>query len=204
VAAMMAVFSIVINEVVIQAQIRNVQSQKNGRHYFIKKHWQALFASVIVLIGIIGSMIGEVIDSAPLLYFDPIAALLVSGIVAWKIIDMITSSLFRSEQGEESKHVYNEQTQLMATVQRVYGVITVEELTIQEQGTMLDVKVAITVDPRTSIQEAYEIAGRAKALLLKRFTCIRDIDMRALPYGPGYPYKSNYARSPEDGHTLLQ
>ena len=89
------------------------------------------------------------------------------------------------------------------TVQRVYGIITIEHLVAREQDHDVTIELVISVNPRISILEAQEIANRAKTLLLTRFSHVKEVQIQAIPYDPGYPYKSNH-ELPDHEATLIQ
>ncbi|WP_223069213.1 cation diffusion facilitator family transporter [Paenibacillus caui] len=201
VAGIAAVLSIGLQEAAFQVRLRHTQPFTSDRRRLIKDHWQAMLASFIVLIGVVGALTGRALDEEVLLYLDPLAAITVSMLVLWKMAEMLFRSLAalpaeRNEQHDEAK--------LLDTVQRVYGVITVDQLLVEERGFNVQVYVIISVNPRISIQEAGEIAGRAKVLLLNRFSYITAVEVRAQPYDPGYPYKSNCEKNDQDEPTLLQ
>lgn len=92
----------------------------------------------------------------------------------------------------------------METIQRVYGIVTVEHLHAQETGHFITVDVTISVNPRITVQEAQEIADRAKNLLLARFPQVTHVQMQFISYQAGYPYKSNHELPDNDASSLLQ
>ncbi|MNW56181.1 ferrous iron efflux protein F [compost metagenome] len=93
---------------------------------------------------------------------------------------------------------------LVETVQRVHGVITVDDLKAQENGHYVTVTAKICVNPKITVMEANDIANRAKMLLLNRFSHITDVRIHVAPYEAGYPYKSNTEESDSDLPNLLQ
>ena len=105
---------------------------------------------------------------------------------------------------EEKRHEH--EAEFMDTIQRVHGVITIEELKVQEYGQIrhVNIEVKITVNPRTSVLEAQEIAERIRKLLTHRFIQVTDAKVHVVPYEPGYPYKSNFDLMDNDMPTLPQ
>lgn len=167
----------------------------------IENHRLSLWSSVISLIGIIGAMTGYVFSMPVLLYLDPAAAFIVTGLVGWKIWTLFNRSFSRLSfpllQEEDAQP-------FVETIQRVQGIITVDHLQARENGHYILISATITVNPRITVMEANDIAVRAKTLLMSRFTHISEVSIQFMPYDPGYPYKSNYEGSGDDLPNLLQ
>ncbi|GIO44738.1 MULTISPECIES: cation diffusion facilitator family transporter [Paenibacillus] len=167
----------------------------------IDNHRLSLWSSVISLIGIIGAVTGYVFSIPVLLYLDPAAAFIIAGLIGWKIWTLFNRSASRLSfpllQEEDAQP-------FVETIQRVQGIITVDQLQAREQGHYISISAIITVNPRITVMEANDIAVRAKALLMSRFTHISEVSIQFMPYDPGYPYKSNYEGSGDDLPNLLQ
>ncbi|GGA41944.1 cation diffusion facilitator family transporter [Paenibacillus physcomitrellae] len=198
-AGMAAIVSIGINEALFQNQLRRV-GWGEKRKKLLAEHRLSILSSLIVLIGVICAMTGDLLDNDVLLEFDPAAAIIVGVLVLWKVGRMLYETVLNASAAPEPKY---DTQQMMDTIQRVYGVITVDELQIAERGGKLAVYVQISVNPHISMHEAVEIAGRTKVLLLRRFAYIQEAEVHVMPYNPGYPYKSNYEIKNQD-ETLLQ
>ncbi|MNJ59643.1 Cation efflux family protein [compost metagenome] len=161
----------------------------------------SLYTSIVVLLGVFGAMTGEAWDIPLMLYIDPAAALIVACLVFWKGYRLIFGAIYSKPK---SKAQMEDKLPFIETVQRVHGVITVDEMKIKDNGHYISVAAMISVNPRISVLEANHIANRAKILLLNRFSQISDVNIQVMPYDPGYPYKSNYEGSNNDLPTLLQ
>jgi cation diffusion facilitator family transporter len=198
---LIAVAALAVKEAIFQFQYRvfRKRNQSQAMSYALQ-HRRALYCSLIVLIGIIGSMAGEETGLNLLLYLDPITAILASGFIFYKgyrmIVDTVYGSLVQELEQEDA-------TDFKETVQRVYGIITIEHLIAREQEHDVTIELVISVNPRISILEAQEIANRAKTLLLTRFSHVKEVQVQAVPYDPGYPYKSNH-ELPDHEATLIQ
>lgn len=202
-SALITVFvSILLKEIVFQYQYRHFKKQGDGSHVaYADSHRFSLYTSITVLIGITLAMMGGYFGWHPLLYMDPIAALLTGVLILRRGYSLIASSVYsKNAQELPSEDTAN----FVETVQRVHGVIRVEHLQALEQGRFVDLQVKISVNPRISVMEAQEIAECARKLLQHRFVHVGEVHMDVVPYDPGYPYKSNYELADENQPTLLQ
>ena len=160
-----------------------------------------LLASTVALVGITGAYCGELFALPSLYYLDPMAAFIIAIVVLLSGYRLITGLVLH---GHKVSLQEEDAEELMQTVQRIEGVITVEDLKASEQGHYVAVELRISVNPRISVLEGQEIAKRVKELLLKRFIHISDVYVSVDPYDPGYPYKSNHDPNQEPMPTLLQ
>lgn len=202
-AGVAIVISIALREMVFRLQHR--QSRKRpeaSSQAYIHMHKNSLYCSIVVLLGVFGAMCGEAWDLPVLLYMDPAAALIVACIVVWKGFRLIFGAVYGGKR--ESRARGEDKMPFIETVQRVHGVITVDELKLKDDGYYISIAAIISVNPRISVLEANHIANRAKILLLNRFSQVSDVSIQVMPYDPGYPYKSNYEGSNNDLPTLLQ
>ncbi|WP_068615843.1 cation diffusion facilitator family transporter [Paenibacillus tuaregi] len=201
-AGVTVVIAVALKEAVFQYQYR--QYRKTGedkRPAYLESRRFSLYSSIAVLLGVFGSMAGGALNIEALLYLDPAAALLIACLVLWRGYRMVTGSIYGTlvqELREEDAASFIE------TVQRVHGVIMVEELRAHEQGHYVAVEATICVNPRSTVLEARDIANRAKVLLMHRFSHVSDVHIEVIPYDPVYPYKSNHESSSSDTTTLLQ
>lgn len=204
-SALLAIFiSMAVNEAVFQYQSWQMKRLHDPRYEMLSAdHRFALYSSLTVLIGVSLSMAGSYFEWSPLFYMDSIAALIVACLVVRKGYILIVHSVYGT-LAEEKRHEH--EAEFMDTIQRVHGVITIEELKVQEYGQIrhVNIEVKITVNPRTSVLEAQEIAERIRKLLTHRFIQVTDAKVHVVPYEPGYPYKSNYDLMDNDMPTLPQ
>lgn len=201
-AGLAVVVSIALKEVSFQFQYRKYQKQnKKNLQMYIENHRYSLHTSIFVLLGVFGSMLGQATDIFALLYLDALAAIVVACLLFWRAYRLLVTTVYVPElivEKQENVVLFIE------TVQRVHGVILVDELVAQEQGHYIIVKVKISVNPRITVLEAQDIANRAKVLLLHRFSHISEVNVEITPYVLGYPYKSNHEDSDADMPTLIQ
>lgn len=201
IAGIAVVLSIGLKEVAFQYQYRQQKQNKENLQKYIENHRYSLYTSIFVLLGVFGSMLGQATDIFALLYLDALAAIVVACLLFWRAYRLLVTAIYVPELINES--VENVMP-LIETVQRVHGVILVDELVAQEQGHYIFVKVKISVNPRITVLEAQEIANRAKVLLLHRFSHISEVNVEIVPYALGSPYKSNHEDSDVDMPTLIQ
>ncbi|MEF2968893.1 cation diffusion facilitator family transporter [Paenibacillus sp. M1] len=201
-AGVAIVISIALKEAVFQVQYRKYRVGRRERlQSLIEAHRNSLYSSIAVLIGVFGAMTGQAMDVPALLYLDPAAALVVALLVLWRIYRLVRNSVYGSLISEIEEE---DTARFIETVQRVHGIITVDELKAHENGHYVTITARISVNPRITVMEANEIAARAKVLLMNRFSHVSEVSIQVLPYDPGYPYKSNYESSGDDHPTLIQ
>lgn len=201
--ALLTIFlSLLVKEVIFQYQYRSAQKIGNGSHAaYADNHRFSLYTSLTVLIGVAASMLGGYTNLHPLLYLDPIAALLAACLILRKGYLLILSTIYGKKE-QELPH--EDAANFIDTVQKVHGVIRVEHLKAHEEGRYVNLQVTISVNPRISVIEAREIADCAKKLLQHRFVHVGHVHMDIVPYEPGYPYKTNYELTDSELPTLLQ
>lgn len=204
-ALLAVLISLAINEAVFQYQYHHMKKNRDHRlQSILENHRFALYCSITVIIGVFLSFIsGVYFDGYGLMYMDSVAALIVACLVIRKGYISIIHSVYGTLT-EEKRHEF--EPEFMDTIQRVHGVITVEKLKVQEYGQVrqVNLEVMVSVNPRTSVLEAQEIAERIRKLLTHRFMLVSDVKVSVVPYDPGYPYKSNFDLMDNDSPTLPQ
>lgn len=163
-------------------------------------HRTDVFASAAAAVGVLGALAGDLFNQPGLYMLDPLAGVFVSVLVLRMGYKMIRESVHNTMD-----HVLHEEdaVELVQTVQRINGVITVDELRAREHGHYVIVDVKISVNPKISVAEGHEIAKLAKQHLMKRFIHVSDVLVHVNPYDPGYPYKNNVDPEQDEMPTLL-
>lgn len=194
--------SMALREALFQVKLRLSRRKADvDLQPIVEKHRHSLFSSVIVLAGIFGAMGGQAWDLSAMAYLEPSAAILVALHVLFQVYRLVKRSVYGSPASQFREE---DAASLIETVQRVHGVITVDDLKAQENGHYVTVTAKISVNPKITVMEANDIANRAKLLLLNRFSHITDVRIQVAPYEAGYPYKSNTEESDSDLPNLLQ
>lgn len=202
-AAIAVVISIALKEITFQYQYRQYKKRviTEKIQVYVENHRYSLYTSIFVLLGVFGSMLGQAMEIDFLLYFDPVAAIIIACLVFWRAYRLLRQAIYVPELTHEFQE---DTTPLIETIQRVHGIILVDELTAEEHGHYIYVRAKISVNPRITVLEAQDIANRAKVLLLHRFAHISEVNIEFMPYALGYPYKSNHEDSDTNMPTLIQ
>jgi cation diffusion facilitator family transporter len=145
-----------------------------------------VYSSIAAFVGVGAALVGGYWDIPWLYYMDPIASLIVAGLVIMIGYRLVIQSLHSTLE-----HVLHDEDseELLKAVLKTKGVITVDDLKAREHGHYVIVDVKISVNPRISVLEGYDIAKAVKLNLMDRFSHISDVFVHVNPYDPGYPYK---------------
>jgi cation diffusion facilitator family transporter len=145
-----------------------------------------VYSSIAAFVGVGAALVGGYWDIPWLYYMDPIASLVVAGLIVMigykLVIQSIHSTLEHVLHDEDSE-------ELLKSVLKTKGVITVDDLRAREHGHYMIVDVKISVNPRISVLEGHDIAKAVKHNLMDRFSHVSDVFVHVNPYDPGYPYK---------------
>jgi cation diffusion facilitator family transporter len=163
------------------------------------EHRSDIFASLTALVGTSAAASGKMLDIPFLYVLDPAAGLVISVFVL-RMGYRLTAGVIR--QRERSSLGEVEAQSLLEAVQRIDGVIAVDDLRTREHGHYIVVDLIIRVNPRISVMEGQDIAQSVRRHLTKRFLHVSDVSVQVQPYDPGYPYKSNH--QDEEWPTVLQ
>ncbi|GGD54852.1 cation diffusion facilitator family transporter [Paenibacillus nasutitermitis] len=169
--------------------------------FSVKERRTDFYASLAAFVGTGAAALGKPLDLPVLYYFDPAASLIIVVIVFSSGYRVASASVLKNRSCEVEPADLNE---FKAAIQRIEGVIAVEELRVREHGHYVVGDIVISVNPRISVLEGNEIAKRVKYFLMKRFSHVTDVSIHVEPYDPGYPYKTNHDPNQEHIPTLLQ
>jgi len=160
------VISLVIKEILYQytvkvaKRIRSPMLQANAWH-----HRSDAISSLIVLVGVVGSMVG-------VQWLDAIAAIGVSLMIAhigwtlgWSGVSELVDTALDEEQLQEIREL----------IQSVDGVCTLHELRTRRMGSQALVDVHILVNPRISVSEGHQIGEMVRHCLINNLEDIADV-----------------------------
>ncbi|WP_159881190.1 cation diffusion facilitator family transporter [Paenibacillus puerhi] len=199
-ALIIIVVSLLIKELWRQYRIRFVpQTEVSYASGATASNRGDLLASLIACIGIAGALAASYFGLTYLYVLDPLAALVISASVLWTGYRLLLEAALRSKPRTLHREDAHD---LLETVQRIKGVISIDDLQAREEGHYVQVDVKISVNPRITIHEGHEIAKTVKQVLMKRFIHITDVNVVVFPYDPGYPYKNGDVDL-EDMPTLI-
>ncbi|NMO96756.1 cation diffusion facilitator family transporter [Paenibacillus lemnae] len=203
-ALLVVLISLMVKEAVFQYHARNqAESSRASFQVHSRNHRTGIYASMGVIIGIGLSMAAPYIGWNALLYSDWLMAFLISLVVVYKGLKRMLEAL--EERDADLPPSLEHSADYYDTIQRVYGVITIEELKVHPRGhAQVQLDVRVTVNPKITVWEAHEIAERIRKLLQHRFVQIIEAQIITVPYETGYPYKSNYDLIDNDLPTLPQ
>jgi cation diffusion facilitator family transporter len=193
--------SIVVKEILFRYKYQ--LGKKLGSKALITNAWEHrsdVYSSIAALLGVLGALLGTYMNQPFFYYLDPAAGLFVSLLVLRMGYRLVMESIHNTYD-----HVlhHEDAAELISTVQRVKGVITVDNLRAREHGHYVIVDIKISVNPKISVLEGHDIARTAKQQLMKRFIHVSDVFVHVNPYDPGYPYKNNMDAEQDDYPTLV-
>jgi cation diffusion facilitator family transporter len=195
------VAAIIVKEILFRYKIRLGKELKSQA--LIATAWDHrsdVMASSAALIGVVGAVLGQQFGIGWLVYADPVAGLLVAGLVLWMgyklIVESIHNTLDHVLHAEDAED-------LVKTAQAVKGVITVDELRAREHGHYVIVDAKISVNPRITVLEGHDIAKAVKHELMNKFFHVSDVFVHVNPYDPGFPYKNGGDAAQDEYPSLL-
>ncbi|CAG7631478.1 Manganese efflux system protein MneP [Paenibacillus solanacearum] len=199
-AFIVVILSIIAKEVMFRYKYR-LGKQLSSQTLMMNawEHRSDVYSSIAAFIGVGGALLGTSLGNDLFYYLDPAAGLFISLLVLRKGYRLIQQSIHHTL----GRILHQEDTaDLLETVQRVKGVISVDELRPREHGHYVIVDMKISVNPKITVQEGHDIAKIVKHTLMKRFTHVSDVLVHVHPYDAGYPYK-NAEMEADDYPTLL-
>ncbi len=177
-----ALISIIVKEGMFQYKYRI--GKKINSPAVIANAWEHrsdVYSSIAVLIGIGGALIGERLGVQWLVYLDPIAGVIVALLIMKMAIDIgketIHTTLDRVLQADEAKDLISE-------VEKVTGVLHIDEFFAREHGHYLIVDVKIGVNPNITVEEGHNIGKNVKRSLIEKFPNVNDVFVHINPYSP--------------------
>lgn len=171
-ALSVAVVSIVAKEIIYQYTMR--AAERLNSNLLRANAWHSrsdAISSVVVVIGVIGSMAG-------LDYLDAVAAIGVAIMVskigvelAWHSSQELIDAAMEPEQVEKIRDV----------IQSVNGVQALHMLRTRRMGSDGLVDVHILVDPRISVSEGHRISDRVRGEIIRQVDAVRDVTVHIDP-----------------------
>jgi cation diffusion facilitator family transporter len=168
-------------------RIRDNKSGIRGDKYADNR--SDIFASLTALVGTSGAVVGDLYNMPFLYVLDPAAGLVISVFVLRMGYRMTAGVLRTSNRSTLDE---SDAQSLLEAVQKIDGVVSVDEVKAREQGHYIILDVVIRVNPRISVYEGQDVAQRVHRQLTKRFLHVMDTNVKVKPFDPGFPYKSNH------------
>jgi cation diffusion facilitator family transporter len=200
-ALVVIVISIAIKEFMFRYSYR--LGKQIGSQAMVASAWDHrsdVFASAAALLGVGGAMLGDATGISLLYYLDPAAGVAVSGFVIFMgtrlVMDAIHNTMDHVMHAEDA-------ADMLAAVEKVRGVIEVNDLRAREHGHYVIVDLKISVNPRITVLEGHDIAKNVKQTLLAGFPNVSDVFVHVNPYDAGYPYAVDARLPGDDRPTIL-
>ncbi|MFD2670447.1 cation diffusion facilitator family transporter [Marinicrinis sediminis] len=149
------------------------------------EHRSDVYSSMAALIGVGGAILGGYIDMPVLYYLDPIASIVVAVLILRMGYHLITESLHIVLD-----HVLHDEdtVELRRCIEKVNGVLSVDDLRAREHGHYVIVDVKLSVNPQITVLEGHDIGKSVKKRLMEQFKHVADVFVHINPYDPGFPY----------------
>jgi cation diffusion facilitator family transporter len=145
-----------------------------------------IYSSFVVIVGVLSTMLVQAIGFHAFSYVDSCAGL----IVALFIGKMGFSLVSKTIPAPTEKVLHQEEAaDFVKAVQKIHGVITVDDLNAREHGHYVVIDMTISVNPRLSVWEGHELSKKIKQQLMKQYHHVSHVYIHVNPYDAGYPYK---------------
>lgn len=173
IALLAAAISIIIKEALYRYTIKVGKASNNPAVIADAWHHRSdVYSSVAALIGIAGAKIS-------LLHLDPIAALVVSGLIVKIAYKLIRSNIgIMMDERPDSSFINN----IKSVIQETEGVEKIDSVKVHRRGSTFTVDIEIAVDSKITVDEGHSIANNVKNKLRKKIQNIRDVMVHVNPY----------------------
>ena len=188
-AIVMVLVSILIKEVLFQYKYR--LGKKLNSQALLANAWEHrsdAYSSLAALVGIGGALLGGYLGQSWLYYLDPLAGIIVSLFVIHMGYRLVMEAIHNTMD-----HVLHEEdtVEMRRTIERVPGVIAIDDLRAREHGHYVIVDVKIAVNPKITVSDGHDIGKEVKHRLIHEHARVSDVFVHINPYDPGYPYKQD-------------
>ena len=173
IALLAALVSIVVKELLFRYTIK--VGEKSNSPAVIADAWHHrsdAYSSVAALIGIAGAKIA-------FLYLDPVAALVVSGLIVKIALRLIRSNIgIMMDERPHSAFINNIKT----VARKTEGVKKIDSIKVHRRGSTFTVDMEIAVDSSITVDEGHAIAANVRSNIFKKIQNIRDVMVHINPY----------------------
>lgn len=173
IALFAAITSIIIKEVLYRYTIK-VGEVSNSPAVIADAwhHRSDAYSSVAALIGIAGAKIS-------FLYLDPLAGLVVSGMIVGIALRLIRSNIgIIMDEMPHSAFINN----IKSIAQRCEGVRKIDSVKVHRRGSSFTIDLEIAVGSQITVDQGHKIAARVRAELLRNLQNIHDVMVHVNPY----------------------
>ena len=135
-------------------------------------HRSDAYSSIAALVGIIGAKVS-------FLFLDPLAGLVVSGLIIGIAIRLIRSNIGIMMDERPNTNLINA---IKALVREVEGVKRIDSIKVHRRGSTFTVDIEIAVDSNITVDEGHRIAANVKSRLRTKMRYVRDAMVHVNPY----------------------
>ena len=181
------VISLLTKEIMFQYLSR--LGKQVGTEEFIanaRRHRSDIYSSFVVVIGMVLTLLAHAMGYSALFYIDSVAGLIVALFICKMGFSLVSKTM--STSAENVLH-QEEAADFVTAVQKISGVITVDDLYAREHGHYVVIEMTISVNPRLSVWEGHEVSKKIKQQLMKQYHHVTNVFIHVNPYDAGYPYK---------------
>ena len=172
IALFAAVISIIIKEALFRYTIKVGEISNNPAVIADAWHHRSdAYSSIAALIGIAGAKVS-------FLYLDPLAALVVSILIAKIAFKLIRENIgIMMDEKPQAAFVAN----IRAIARDSQGVIRIDNIKVHRRGSTFTIDLEIAVDGSISVDEGHRIASEVRNRLRKKIRNIRDVMVHINP-----------------------
>ncbi|OAS17614.1 cation diffusion facilitator family transporter [Paenibacillus oryzisoli] len=153
-----------------------------------------IYSSFVVIVGVLSTMLVQAFGFTGFSYIDTCAGLIVALFIGQMGFSLVSKTI--SIPTEKVLHE-EEATDYVNAVQKIHGVITVDDLNAREHGHYVVIDMTISVNPKLSVWEGHEVSKKIKQQLMKQYQHISHVYIHVNPYDAGYPYKQGDVEASE-------
>ncbi|WP_035178654.1 cation diffusion facilitator family transporter [Alkalihalobacterium bogoriense] len=180
IALLAILISILVKEILFQYKYR--LAKKINSQALLAEAWHHrsdVLSSVAAFIGVFGAMLGQYYQIPVLLYFDPLAGLIVAVIVikiGFSLAKQSSSVMMEQVLEQEEVQPFYE------TVSMIEGVKNIDEILARTHGHYVVVDIKVAVDANLSVAEGHMISKQVKEKLLTDHDKIKKVFVHINPY----------------------
>ena len=135
-------------------------------------HRSDVYSSIAALIGIIGAKLS-------FLYLDPLAGLVISGLIAGIAFKLIRDNIgIIMDERPQLTFINN----IREIAQGLPGVRRIDSIKVHRRGSKFTIDLEIAVDDMITVAEGHDIASEVRLELLEQLQNIRDVMIHVNPY----------------------
>ncbi|MNQ67939.1 ferrous iron efflux protein F [compost metagenome] len=172
----------------IMFRILSSLAKREGTEEFIanaRRHRADIYSSIVAVIGIVITMLAHTLEISALYFADVVVGLIISLFISKMGFSLVGKTISSSVENV----LQQEEADFVTAVQKINGVITVDELCAREHGHYVVIEMTIGVNPRLSVWEGHEVSKKIKQQLMEQYHHVTNVYIHVNPYDAGYPYK---------------